>query len=146
MSANVKAGHTEDQEKKSGAGKGWGLMILVVMIGIVIFKFLFLSDKNDNSANKNDNNNHQSSQSHTKTIIVTYGPEYGEAVDLPSGFDYYFEGATEPYCYSNKNGQENCGERGEDATGTFGDTPANKRLIFKSQNGVNGQLKIILTK
>lgn len=141
--------HADDgQEKKSGAGKGWILMIFFGLLGILLIKFLLSSNNGDTRDNndKKESQKEQSNQSYKRIKHVTYGPELGDEIKLPTGFDYYFEGATQPYCYFNANGMKACGEAGEDATGTMGNGSANKKLRFQSQNNEKGELDIILIK
>jgi hypothetical protein len=142
-------GHDGHSPEKSGSMKGSLYMFLIIVVGIIIMKFLFSSSdgKKENQNNNNTNNTTATERAYPpKPKHVSYGPDYGDIIYLPSGFDYYFEGATEPYCYKNASNQENCGEKGEDATGTFGDSQSNKSLRFKSQNGKHGYLDIILIK
>lgn len=144
------SGHSDHghSTKQSGAGWGYLIMIPIIFVGFLIIKSL-LSSGDTKSKETKDNNKNKTEQTQSygpKPIRVTYGPGYGDIVYLPSGYDYYFEGATEPYCYSNSDGLENCGEKGEDATGTFGNSPSNKKLRFKSRNNKYGSLDIILIK
>lgn len=132
---------------KSGSMKGLLLMIPIIIFGIIIMKFLFSSsgEKTENQNNNTSNNTTEKAYM-LKPKHVNYGPNYDNIIYLPSGFDYYFDGATEPYCYSNKNNEEACGEKGEDVSNELGNSSANKSLRFKSQNGKNGYLDIILIK
>ncbi len=142
------SGHGPSPKNNSGL-TGFIYMIPIIFIGFIILKFLFSSSgdkevKNENNGRSNSSQA-QVQQPYTKSVSVNYGSEYGDFIYLPSGFDYFFEGASEPYSYTNGN-LEARGEKGEDATGTFGDNPSNKKLRFKSTNGEKGNLKIILTK
>lgn len=135
-------GHNDHDNHKNGtAMSGFLIMAVGMFLAILFFKFLFFSEKDTETKKEEIVGTHI-----TKSIYVKYGPEFKDITYLPSGFDYYFEGATEPYCYINKNGCGNCGEKNEDATGNCGDGPQNKALRFKSQNGKSGHLKIILIK
>ena len=125
------------------------LKIILAIIIIVVFTIIILKQSITKNVYKKDIRTKTIEQIQNygpKPKNVTYGPEYGNIIYLPSGYDYYFEGATEPYCYSNSDGLENCGEKGEDATGTFGNSPSNKKLRFKSQNNKRGNLNIIFIK
>ena len=132
-------------------GKGFkGIIIGAVMVFffIILVKFFFFTgnDKQENNALKEQQKEQQANQSLVERINVHYGSSYGQIYYLPSGYDFNLRGATEPYCYTNGNHEEAYGEIGEDASGTFGNNPANKKLRFKSQNGRTGELIIVLTK
>lgn len=136
---------SEKPEKKSGSGLGWIILIPIVLFGGIVYKFLFSSDKEEeNKQGKKTPQTEQPAQSYSKKIHVTYGPEYGEETYLPSGFDFFFEGATEPYCCTNSNNQEECGKKGEDITDRLGNSKTNKTLKFKSSGGEKGELTIVL--
>lgn len=142
MSANHNA-----HPPKSNAMSGMLLLIPVIIIGLILIKFLFGTTGRDKKDDREERKNltEQISTPGDKIIIVYFGPVYNEPTNIPSGYTYIFEDADQPYCYKNKAEQENCAEAGEDATGEFGDGPANKKLWFKSQNGKDGSLKIVLT-
>jgi len=159
MTANHSSANSHDHghqdhssSEKSGSMKGLLYMFPIVLVGIIIIKFLFLSsdgEKGNSNTNNSTNNTNATNITKDYTLkprLISYGPNYGDITYLPSGFNYYFEGATEPYCYMNGDNNENCGEKGEDATGTFGDSASNKKLRFKSKNGKNGTLYIIFIK
>lgn len=150
MSEHGKGGESHSQDSHSGdknQGSSFGGIIaaaVIIFLFIILVKFFFFTGNNKPEV---DNKPTQIEQSpgYKAPRIVRYGPEYGEISYLPSGYDYYFDGATEPYCYTNGN-LVACGERNEDATGTFGNDRVNKKLRFKSQNGKHGTLKIIFIK
>lgn len=136
-------GSKSNSNNSSFGGIIW--TVVIVFLFIILVKFFFFTGNSKPEADNKPTQQIEQSPGYKAPRIVRYGPEYGEISYLPSGYDYYFDGATEPYCYTNGN-LINCGERNEDATGTFGNDRANKKLRFKSQNGKHGTLKIIFIK
>lgn len=145
----MSATHNEHpkESQKPGAMSGMLLLIPIIILGLVILKFLIGTTGRDGKDDREERKNltEQINTPGEKIKIVYFGPEYNEPTNIPGGYTYYFEDADQPYCYKNKNSEGNCADEGEDASGELGDGPANKKLWFKSQNGKNGSLKIVLT-
>jgi hypothetical protein len=70
-----------------------------------------------------------------RTLGAVLGSNYGEVVNLPSGYLMEFR-ATQPYCVNNAAGLEACGD--------MGNVRDNRKLRFKSSNGQPGRITIRL--
>jgi hypothetical protein len=78
-----------------------------------------------------------------RTLGAVLGSNYGEVVNLPSGYLMEFR-ATQPYCVNNAAGLEACGDKDEDVSGDMGNVRDNRKLRFKSSNGQPGRITIRL--
>lgn len=126
-------------------------IVLAVILGLVLLTLFFRSCSGDNppssndSGNSNESSQQQSNSSETKLTEIrniSFGGNYDEAIFIPARRYYIFVGATTPYCVINGNGNEFCGEKNEDISDQMGDTPSNKKIRVKSQNGNQGSVTI----
>lgn len=89
-----------------------------------------------------------------KTILLT--KEYGETYllpnpDRPNGIGFDLLDSNKPYCSANANGDEACGEAGENISPKLPkNSDANSRLRFKLRDGYDsngqGQVTLLISK
>ncbi len=145
-------GHDDHGAKKENSSYG-GIIIAIILgfIFIIILKVIFFPSNKGEETNKNNNSQPSAQQyspsqsnKYSDRITVQYGPNYGNIVNIPSGCNFFFISATRAYCCLSGSA-EVCGIAGEDASVRLDDSHANMNLRFKSTDGGNGSLIIIVT-
>lgn len=127
------------------------IIIWVVIIIIIVGAFFRGCTKNPKPATNNEGTENSTSKNKavksTRLIHVHFTGQYGQFYQLEPGNEIDYKNATTKYCRQNKNGQEVCAEEVmENVTGKTHDDPYGNRFMqFKSVNGDEGDLDIILT-
>jgi len=120
---------------------------LLLLAALIVF-FVKLYDKKHEGHEKDDETS-TSQKDEYKWVIegkktISFTGEYQETIHFAKGKGLSFENSSEPYCVTNISGQEFCGEKGEDISPKLPGSNLNTELNFKSRNGKNGTVTIVI--
>ena len=144
--------HNKNGRNNHSDGKtkiGYFLMVSFLVGFFFLLKTSYFSSSHNSSSSKSDYKVESTptpvtKYSIVKTIEVDFSGDFAETTYLPSGFGLSFSDASQPYCVKNKDNVVACGKIGEDVSPKLSVGHANMELKFKSDNGLNGHVSILL--
>lgn len=126
----------------------------ITLLGICLLVFIIISVANNNDKpqkntdpEKNDNSSTPQKYEYgwvkSDSLTINFTSVYQNIISIAKGKGLSFENSSEPYCVKNKSG-EFCGEKGEDISSQLPEGAQNTELQFRSSNGKNGTVKIVI--
>jgi len=132
----------------------WFMFAIVVIFFLMLIVKLFSSvyadfKKPAKVEHVYRNDVHRNNFKYIDTISINYTPEFGKWIhpfkNQPKGVTAIFKNATQPYCVENLNGKKGYSGKNED-NDDLGSSKYNIGIRFKSTNGKNGQMLILIKK